>query len=403
MSGLLSGILTAVAIVATVMTGGALGIVAGALMAMSYASSKGWIGGGVGKFFNSSTGHYLTMAVGLASAATSLYGAMTAPNAAAAATSQSSTVAAANTAAEGSSAAAGAGDAAAAGGDMASGSAALQAGTDTLNAAPTVSGSMAQTMTNGNQFAAGIQGGDSSLTAASGLQPSEIQAAQKAADISAQQSGLAGAGSNVTTGEVPTADQALGINTTQQTQAQGISAEQAAPNATTKGVGDLDPVNPNKALYQGDINRAAGAMNQANIDSTPTQDPGMLSKAGSFLKDNPSVAVAGGNMLSGMAQGAAQQKMMQEQIAAQQWGNMQWNDPTQVAKLQSSATAPIQVPVGYLNRAAAARSMVNGAAGQTAPLSGNAPAPMAPMALPTPGGAGPVPASAMPAVPRGGT
>jgi beta-lactamase class A len=46
-------------------------------------------------------------------------------------------------------------------------------------------------------------------------------------------------------------------------------------------------------------------------------------------------------------------------IAAQQWGNMQWEQPGQVANLQAAATAPISVPQGYLNRAAAVRQSDN--------------------------------------------
>lgn len=102
----------------------------------------------------------------------------------------------------------------------------------------------------------------------------------------------------------------------------------------------------------------------------------MLSKAGDFINKNPGVATVAGNALSGMAQGASQQKIMQEQIAASQWGNMQWQDPSQVAKLQSAAAQPIGVPVGYLNRAAAVRNLMNNAGGgQTAPISGQPTAP----------------------------
>src|SRR5277367_4216065 len=96
MSGLLSGLIAVVGIIGAIYTGGALGIVAGALLATSFAASQGWLGKGAQNFANSAAGHDITMAVGLASAAVALGGAISSVQAGA----QSATVASANSAAE---------------------------------------------------------------------------------------------------------------------------------------------------------------------------------------------------------------------------------------------------------------------------------------------------------------
>jgi hypothetical protein len=83
MSGLISGLLTAVAIVGAVVTGGALGIVAGALLAASFAAQHGWLGSGAQKFAESGIGQGITAAVGLASGAMALESAVNAASSAA--------------------------------------------------------------------------------------------------------------------------------------------------------------------------------------------------------------------------------------------------------------------------------------------------------------------------------
>ncbi len=97
-----------------------------------------------------------------------------------------------------------------------------------------------------------------------------------------------------------------------------------------------------------------------------------------------------------------QQKTMQEQIAAEQWANMRWTNPQLAAQFQAANNGPINVPGGYLQRAAQVRSMVSGAGGTGA----QAPAPQGQTVQPvgmgaSPGG-GPVPVLGMSATPRAG-
>lgn len=389
MSGLLSGILTAVAIVATVMTGGALGIVAGALMAASYASSKGWIGGSVGKFFNSSTGHYLTMAVGLASAGAALYGNMTAVNAGstsvasgtastAGAESSVNAATAGNIASEGSAAgnaAAASANAAAPVGSSVAANAAM-AGGDAAIAAPVVNGTMGTTMTGGLQYGDHLmdtvaQSGGGTLP--SGLTPDAQQFAYKTATQNAINSGQAGVGAPVS-GSVGDAETNLGITNIGKTQAEGVNQNMSAVNATTKGAGNADglqPVDTSQAVATGKNTAAQGAINEGEIANAPTAQPGILSRGMDIAEKHPGMLTMAGNALSGMAKGAADQKMMQEQIAAQQWGNMQWMDKGQVGNMQNAAGAPISMPGGYLARAQAVRNMVNP---QNTPISAPTPA-----------------------------
>ena len=140
----------------------------------------------------------------------------------------------------------------------------------------------------------------------------------------------------------------------------------------------------------------------------------MLNSAADWAKANPSLAAGaammGGQALSGWAQGKAQENINQRNLAAAQWGNVQWTDPNQVAQLDAAAAAPITVPQGYLARAANARAIMNSGANQTTPLQSSPTAPppaaptVAPLGMSNPGGSGanPVPITAMSATPRGG-
>jgi len=362
MGGFLGGLLTAVAIVATVATGGALGIVAGALIAASYAASKGWLGGSVGKFFNSSTGHYLTMAVGLASAA----GAMMANSTAVASTGQSAAVSSANTAAEGGAAAGGAAD-------MAAGNAALQAGDETLAAAPTVSGTAAQTMASGSFIPTANAMNDGSATTLGGIPNANMAISDQLSQQVSQATGVQAA--PAVSGSVTTSatDAATSEATAGQTAQQGVAntAQVVKPAGSAPDL-SMPSANPSANLTPAQQAQASPNFGGAASPgpSTGSQAMGMLSEAGDMIDKHAGLATVAGNALSGMASGAANQKMMQEQIAAQQWGNMQWQDPTQVAKLNAAAAQPIGVPVGYLNRAAAVRNLMNSGGNQTAPLSG---------------------------------
>jgi hypothetical protein len=102
-------------------------------------------------------------------------------------------------------------------------------------------------------------------------------------------------------------------------------------------------------------------------------------------------AIQGGlSAVGGLGSGMMQQSAMQKQIAAQQWGNAQWQDPNQVAQFEAAAAQPITVPTGYLQRAQQIRSMMAGGV----PTPGGGPVPMS-SAMAPPGVGGPVPMSAM--------
>lgn len=359
----LSVIGAVVGIAAAIATGGVLGIVAGALIAGQFAASKGWIGGSVGKFFNSSTGKYLTLAVGLASAASGIMANM----ASVAPTASSAAVTTANAEANVT--------AATAPGLEAAGAAAGN------EAAATVTGTAAQTMAPGAvaQTSAALDN-TGAIAASNGLSQAQISTANAQA---ATNSNLTGVPSNATpVSGTPQPASTINTPTAAQSSAAGNQVTQQAVNPAGSNL-DVTSAAPGQNLSPTQM--AQGSSNFGGAaspgPSAGSQAMGMLGKAGEYIGKNPGLATVAGNALSGMASGAAQQKMMEENIAAQQWGNMQWQDPTQVAKLNAAAAQPIGVPVGYLNRAAAVRNLMNtSGGGQTAPLSGQAP--MAPTVKP---------------------
>lgn len=406
MSGLLSGILTAVAIVATVVSGGTLGIVAGALLAASFAANQGWLGKGAQKFAQSSTGKDLTMAVGLASAGLAVAGSM----GAALPGTESAAVQSANAAAEGTSATT---VNAAQGADLGANAAAATAPganastvSGLADSAPAItpSGTLAQTTSNANGIINSAIAGNPEVNLVQGS-----NTVGATADAQAVQTGSAGAGGLAVNAsdqtEIQQVQQSLGINTQAQTQTANTAATQSAVNPSSGGLPTGDP-------GEAQLQAAAGAGPQpvapASQGGPPSAASGLLSKAGAALS-SPAGMIMGGNALSGLASGIANQKTIQEQIAAQQWGNMQWQQPGQVAQLQAAAAAPINVPAGYLNRAAAVRNLMNGSTSQTAPLQSSPTAAAPAPALPTPGAGlaggsaqSPVPVAGMAATPRGG-
>lgn len=83
-------------------------------------------------------------------------------------------------------------------------------------------------------------------------------------------------------------------------------------------------------------------------------------------------------MIGGIGNGMAQKQMMEDQLKAAQWGNMQWQNQGQVDKMQAAAAQPITVPQGYLQRAQQTRSLMQGNQGMQ-PLPAASPgAPLAP-------------------------
>lgn len=399
MSGLLGGLLTAVGIVGAIVTGGTLGIVAGALMAASFAAQHGWLGSGAQKFAESGIGQGITAAVGLASGAMALDSAVSAASSAAVDATTSATFDATNASLS-------------------------QAGTSAVDSQiGTVGDISAQSTTDVGsiiQQAQGVVGSvNSSATAtASNAVNATVDDARnvaggmqsvQAGGVSAAQAATAGNGTDVTG---TTANQVLN---------EGGGPGLLHPEGQPLSAAANAPVPGSVTDTGAQINTAGGPLNSstdpgmsdpnAGPNAGPTQGGGgssgsgiggFLKSAGQYLKDNSGVAVAGGEALAGLAKGIGDQKAMQEQIAAQQWGNMQWMNPQQVAQLNQAAAAPITVPSGYLNRANAVRNMLTSGSGAPPPSAtgGAAPPPaaMAPVGM----SSGPVPLAALPATPRGG-
>ena len=333
---------------------GGVGILAGSLLEASFASQQGWLGGGAKNFFSSGVGQDLTLAVGLAS------GAMAISQELSAVTPLAAT--GANTADMGVGAAGVPNSLAA---NVASST--TQSFADSYVYSPN-SLALASQATLPPDYLAAAPGDIASMTAQA--LPSSLQLASDAGLVPLN----------------PTL--AAQASTPEQTSAAGLTSAQTNPNPT-QGPGAGTPITTN-----------------ANPQTAGT--PGMMSQVGSFLGtaagkvgdalSTPAGMIMGGQALSGFAQGKAQENIMQRQLAAAQWGNTQWENPAQVAQLQSAAAAPINVPSGYLARAANARAIMNGSVSQTTPLSGAPPPAMPAPSLPTPGtqppgsaGAGPVP------------
>lgn len=356
--------------VALIASGGALGILAGGLLIGSAAASTGALGKGLQGFANSAAGHDLVMAVGLASAAVAIEGAV-------ANAGQSATSAAVNA------------NVAPVAGSGAGPGIVNPATEDLSAAAPTVNGTVVQAAPGTVNLPQALNSTDQSLVAPglSGQSISETNNAAAAATSSGQGS------------YDPLSAQA---------------GSSGANSPTTTASNDMQAVQTPSQTAQNSpgVNGPGGAPTTPQPGGTTGAPPQTLAqKAGAALTSTPGMLMAG-QAVSGLASGVANQKMMQEQIAAQQWGNMQWEQPGQVANLQSAAAAPITVPQGYLNRAAAVRQMMNGSTNQTAPLQaggpGTAPPPMQPVGMPPAAagppsaGGGPVPVYQMGATPKGG-
>ena len=405
MSGLLSGLLVVVGIVGAIMTGGALGVLAGALMATSFAAQQGWLGGGMKNFFKSGVGQDLTMAVGLASAAGGAYEALTSGAEAAqtASVAQSSVNAGAQVtpdAVDVAGATAGAGAA-----PGAAGAANASAGFDAMNAEAvgTSNGFIVQNGTPGlvNNMVTGVQ--EQNL-AAGGVQTlQQMNQADASAASSGQIPGLSPEQQQAaiqagTPGQVTNPNSGQNINMNQPQNPISPVAPSSQASATQTGI--------DQSAVPGTFEQPSAGTG-TGTPAAPQSQPGMLSKAADYIGKNPGVGMMAGSALSGLAQGAMQQKMMQEEIAAQQWGNMQWEQPGQVARMQAAAAQPITVPSGYLTRAQNVANLVNGNSSSNGPIMGpqpgsaTVPTQVTPPQASAPGG-GPVPVLGMGATPRGG-
>ena len=358
MSGLLRGILSAAEVVAGVamefVPGGQL---AGAMLITAGIGSSGLIGGSIGKFLNSGVGQGLMGAMAMGAGAAYTYGVSAAQSAANVANISAS---------------------------AAQDAQAAVTSVDNLNNAA-VSKSISQIASQDPQSFLGATGTDPGSVA--GAYPPGTPAAP------------------IPTSSVAATYAANTAVATAATDAQGAAGKNlingpaggpaAGATANTPGAAPAPLVGSTQPGAPG----GAGLANPMAQPSTATVPPpstgvgGMLSnavgKVGSYIGNNPGVAVAGGQALSGLAQGAAAEKTMQEQLAAQQWGNLQWQNPAEVSQLQSAAAQPITVPQGYLQRAQAVRGMMG--ATPSAPVGGVQPmaiagaAPGAPLAPKLPG------------------
>lgn len=410
MSGLLGALLGVVTIVASIFTYNPYGIAAGALMIVGAAAQSGILGQGAQNFEKSSVGKDLTMAVGLASAAIGIAGLMSAP----AATADSAAVTSANTAAESGAATGTEADAA----DAAAGSttpaaqaagAAAPAGTGTVLApAATVSATSNEAITNPFSMTQAFQGDASAVD--SSLNPATINATNQLANGQALSGGMNGPGGPAIDGDsVHALQQNLNLGSAPS------NAESAAVTADSNAVKPMSGGLPTGDPGEAQLQAAAGAGPQPVAPASQGGPESFTDKLMSGAKgavSSPGGMLMAGQAISGWAQDKAQENINQRQLAAAQWGNTQWQDPNQISQLDAAAAAPINVPTGYLARAAAVRNLVNGSTTQSAPLqtappptAQAAPALAAPGAGLAPGaapGSGPVPVTGMSAVPRGG-
>jgi hypothetical protein len=359
----MGGLLSALEIVggaALIATGA--GALAGAMLITEGVASSGLIGGSVGKFLNSGVAKGLMAAVSLGSAAVAMYGADATEAGLEAARESAGT-------AEGTVV-----------GNAGANTIATTAGSD-ADAAITNTGMINDTQV--SQEVGSIANSDPSLASATGTNPESLAASNTQ---------VMGTGPNAQ------ASQAAAQNTSAATQAvKPLAAPGQATAPATPGSGtpqgaaasslDTTSASPSAQPLAGPTN----PMSQASTAPvTPGAPPasgvsGMLGKAASFVGQNPGVAVAGGQALSGIAQGMAQEKTMQEQLAAAQWGNLQWQNPAEVSQLQAAAAKPVTVPQGYLQRAQQVRGLMTGATPSPGvqPLPAASPgAPLAPNPVP---------------------
>ena len=373
----LSGLLSVVGIAAAVLLPGPLGLIAGGLLATSFAAQQGWLGGSLKNFFSSGVGQGLTAAISLATAGASIANDISAvaPDAGAATASAGADASVASTAAGAS--------------PLSTGAGSLAYGTD-AGAAATPGGFLADNGTSINGYISGLQSSLDPGETADGLPPASIAAANSAADTAAQQAGMSAAGAPPGSITNESASN-LGTNTNPATTAaQNTNAATQAvnPTSTPQATAGASAQTPSQMAQTG-----PGGLQGAPAATPPASGGGsgisnFLTSAGKAIEAHPTLAVLGGQTLAGLAQGASQQKQLQEMLAAQQWGNEQWTSPQQLSQLQGAAATPITVPSGYLQRAQAVKNLMTGGSSQTGPVTGIQPTPSAnvpnPNVAPTP-------------------
>lgn len=360
MSGLLSGVLAVVGIAAAVASGGTLGLVAGAMLAVGAAASAGLIGGSVGKFMNSGIGHGLMAAVALGSVANAVYGANAADAGAqeAAQTTQQ------------------AGAAAPIG---AAGANVIPTATADAQAAAMTHTSILEAAGMGQEVSS-IQASDPALAQVSGVSPQTLTAMNSqtigAGPVGAEGSQAAATATAADTNAVqPTAAETQSTNNGAVAGYHATAADQPGEESPA---GTTAPP-PGAGAPEG----GAGEGYEEPDSAAPSSGVGgFLSKA-MDSKGGAALIQGAGSMIGGIGAGIAQKQAVEDQLKAQEWGNAQWQQPGQVAALQSAAAKPITVPQGYLQRAAMVKTMLSGSNG-VQPLPAASPgAPLAPSPVPT--------------------
>lgn len=352
-----------VGIAAAVASGGTLAILAAAFLTVGAAVSVGLIGGSIGKFMNSGVGKGLMMACALGSAATALYG-MDASAVSAAqqaqnvAGSQGLANAAANPAVF----------------------EATNASSEAANAAAATGTSFTQSVGAGQDI--GSMAADPAFQAATNTSSSSLNALNKTtlaptSELGADPSAAAAGGTTSTTGAVQSGGLAGGSPTGPGMKAMAGQESGATPAGAgpTPGTPAAEAVTPPSGSTEGPYENPDSGPGPATPPSGGGGISGFLSSAMNS-KGGAAMIEAGGHALGGIGQGIAQKQAMEDQLKAAQWGNMQWQNPGQVANMEAAAAKPITVPQGYLQRAQAARSLTNAG---VQPLPAAAPgAPLAP-------------------------
>lgn len=319
----------------------ALGLLAGAFLAVGVAANLGLIGGSVGKFMSSGMGRGLLAATALGSAAVAMYGQTP---------------------------------------GQANATEAAQPGQAPLGAAGQ------NLIKTGNPSDAAQTGTAFMDTANMSADVGQMQLQNPDASNATGTTGLAegnkslGAGSSQTSANATAATQAAG-----QPQPSAVPTGGVNP-AVKQGYAGLGGVPPEAAATP-PATPPPGADEGAykEPDSAPGEAPSFGSKVGGMLSSamgTPGMMQGVGSMIGGIGAGIAQKQAMEDQVRAQQWGNMQWQNQGQVASMQSAAAKPITVPQGYLQRAQQVRTLMSGGQGMQPLPTAQPGAPLAPPPTP---------------------
>jgi hypothetical protein len=398
----LGGILSMVAGVVLIATG--YGVVAGAALIAGGAASEGLIGGSIGSFLNSGMGHALLGAVSLGSMAVAAYGssALDASMEGANASSTAATVDA-NTAggvAQDTANISGQADASIAASAANGGNASLSSALD--------SGADSDAVTTSTDYVSGAKV-SSSIANIANSNP-ELSTGNGVANLNQinnadpTQGGLGANAMQASQGQTASDTSAVASARASQPGMVGSTAAPGAPAGTEAGtMGGTPPAaggapvdqSPN-GVSMADMQPGAGQLPQGVTPATTSPDqmaadtqtdstvnaPGGNPGSGGWLKNalsgagggSPSTGIspmsagiqAGGQILSGVGSGIAQNEAIQKQIQAQEFGQLSYQNQSEVDQLQAAAAKPITVPAGYLQRAQAVKNMV-GASPQPTP------------------------------------